>query len=491
MIPSINLISQLVRALSVKRAQEEKDRLYLGQLLHSIDYSLKCDWKLFCGLSNQYNIDQDEQLNQIWDSFESAQNTEKLSIMYLYQCVNEDNPVAYQNFIQRLLMSQTLELISKPNMIAYFVSLLLPNQFRYVPHPSGPQGIWYEFKTSIGIWQSLESDIFMSKIVSACKNKYSDLIIYYKYQLLRDNLNEYQIKQLNLIVRYLNQALKLMLTVSYHKEILTYLQEICLDCHIIEKLDKNQHIMKFTNGTYDLNTGQFKHHYSDDFCSLSTNFSFTKLVTDSEQLVNDFLWKVFPIYSTRKLALTMMSQCLHGRPLDTSQRKCFVWRADENSGCQELLQLFKLTLGDYCQIIEGNRLADIKEDTLNPYIELSNCHGARAVIINFDDEKVKLSQMIVGPCLYDDTLKYRKLYHSQVQMPIQFQLILVGNDYCHSRCDLVHIEDEDCPYQELNFTSKFVDKPTGSYEFKSDPNIIKKLPLWTSAFMSILLNHVN
>ena len=85
-----------------------------------------------------------------------------------------------------------------------------------------------------------------------------------------------------------------------------------------------------------------------------------------------------------------------------------------------------------------------------------------------------------------DKIQCRDLYKGAVEFKPQFKLILTCND-------LPKIRSSDGGtwrrLRVVEFTSKFVDDPKESNEFKRDENLSQKMENWKETFMGILIEH--
>jgi hypothetical protein len=147
-------------------------------------------------------------------------------------------------------------------------------------------------------------------------------------------------------------------------------------------------------------------------------------------------------------------------------------------------------MGDYCRIIPGHNLNRSRVSKQNPYIEFSACQGVRAVVLDYDDETcMTLNGDVIDALLYKDSLEYRQIYHNEEEVTVQFKLFIVG-DNIQLINPKVLSESSNEPVEVISCISKFVDEPELPYEFKIDEHIGNKLPVWRSAFMSILLEMI-
>ncbi len=151
--------SLLMRCLAPHRAQNSKDVMRLGQLLYNINPALKTDWQSFWSLSNQYQIGQWE---TIWDSFCETEDIDTTPLTLLYQWANQDNPIAYQNYIRELLIS-AIHSISTLDGISRLIDLILPGQ--YICTSLKPV-TWWGFNSKTRLWKQISDSELMSGIRS-------------------------------------------------------------------------------------------------------------------------------------------------------------------------------------------------------------------------------------------------------------------------------------------------------------------------------------
>jgi len=129
----------------------------------------------------------------------------------------------------------------------------------------------------------------INKIIHELSIDYEKLSLYYCLNIEKTN----NIDFINKSYEYGKIAFKLKRNNNFKNNILKECIKLYYDDTFIEKLDKNNNLLHFLNGVYDLQSNELREGSPDDFISLSTNINFIQELNndfhEKVDLVNEFL----------------------------------------------------------------------------------------------------------------------------------------------------------------------------------------------------------
>jgi len=253
-----------------------------------------------------------------------------------------------------------------------------------------------------------------------------------------------------------------------------------------DKLDENPFLIGFNNGVYDLETHEFRDGKPDDFISMSTHKDFIPLDKSSIEYkkVIEMIKKIQPDDEIREYLLLELASVLEGV---NETEKFRIWTGTGGNGKSKLIELLLDACGEYCtkfpiSLLTGKRA---RSNAATP--EVMDSKGKRFAYMEEPNEGEKINCGLMKEYTGGDRIKGRGLYISDMtEFKPQFKLFLLCNDL-----------PEVPPYDNgvwrrmevIHFSSRFVDNPKESNEFKKDGKLSQKIKHWGEAFMGILIEY--
>ena len=204
---------------------------------------------------------------------------------------------------------------------------------------------WYEFKDHR--WQediTLKNFSLRGFISNGLVTLYNKVTIYYRNNKDVINSDKKQEKIRNII--------KTLKTSSVKNSIMTELEEIFIthnDKKFVDKLDRNQYLLGFNNGIYDLQKFEFRDGKQSDYISLTTGYDYKHNNSENYNDMMKFLEDVLPIKDDFTYLMTYLSIGLIGNLLELFT----IFSGNGRNGKSKLIELIKLTFGEYFVAVES------------------------------------------------------------------------------------------------------------------------------------------
>lgn len=119
---------------------------------------------------------------------------------------------------------------------------------------------------------------------------------------------------------------------------------------LYEKDDNmNDHLIAFTNGTYDPKTNEIMID-SESKCTIhGTGYMYQDSDTETIKEVNQLIEMIFPDKKESEYVISAISYCLKSY---NPEQVFFIWKGEENSGMELLIELISYTLGEYFNTLD-------------------------------------------------------------------------------------------------------------------------------------------
>lgn len=254
-----------------------------------------------------------------------------------------------------------------------------------------------------------------------------------------------------------------------------------------ETLDTNVFLIGLANGVYDLSSNLFRSSKPDDFVHLSTKNSFLLYNWDQPIIIEimDFLKKVFPDQIIRNYVLKLFASFMDGN----IDEQFFIFTGTGSNGKSKLVELFQLSLGDYCGTLPVSLITGKRTPSASATPELARMKGKRLGILHESNVTDVINLGLIKAISGGDNMYTRALHSDPIEFRPTFQLLLLCNDkpkridsYDYATWRRIIV---------ITFRSSFLDipDPNNPFHFKKDKYLHTKLPLWKEAFFWILTQH--
>ena len=248
-------------------------------------------------------------------------------------------------------------------------------------------------------------------------------------------------------------------------------------------LNSKKHVIPFSNGVYDLLTNTFRETQKSDYINLTMGYPYNVTVHNEE--VYSFLEQVLPISSVRNFVLKKMSECLNG-DIPNTNFLMFIGDTGAN-GKSQLLNLMKLTMGDFGEKVEVTLLTRKRNNANEANTEKIKLMNKRFAFLSEPEDGEKINIGLLKELTSSEDIVARGLYQDSVSFVMEAKLFLACNE-------LPEIKGEDTALwrriRVIDFPSRFVDEPKDENEYPIDrtlPSRMREDVTWRQTFMNILL----
>jgi P4 family phage/plasmid primase-like protien len=251
----------------------------------------------------------------------------------------------------------------------------------------------------------------------------------------------------------------------------------------LKKLDSNNSLIGFDNGVYDLNTFQFREGKATDYISLSVNYDYTEKHTEKYNELLQFLQDIQPNKEEREYMLTYLSIGLVGNLLELFT----ILTGCGRNGKSKLVELLKVTLGDYFGSVQSQLFTRPRPDANSPDPGLLSLAKKRIIIASEPEKNSKLNSGFIKFITGRDSTTLRNCHsNDMVDFTAKFITLLICNDI--PDCD-----DIDNAFSKrlrcINFPTEFVTEPVKPNQKKINVNINQNFDCWKLDFMLLLIDY--
>jgi P4 family phage/plasmid primase-like protien len=335
---------------------------------------------------------------------------------------------------------------------------------------------WYFFNTSI--WKRDKESLELRKKISNLSQHFNKIKLHY------EKTNNDAIKN-NILVKNIKSLITKLYKPGFEDDIIKGAKRYYDDEYFINKLNSKKYLIPFTNGVFDLLKNEFRMTNKDDYVNLTVNYHYDQNVNNQE--VHKFLKEVLPDSNDRDYVLKRMSDCLNG-DYDNTYLLMFTGHTGAN-GKSQLLNLMKLTMGDFGEKVEVTLLTRKRNNANEANSEKIKLMGKRFAFLSEPDDGDKINGGLLKEFTSTEPIVARGLYQESVSFVMQAKLFFACNE-------LPEIKGEDTALwrrlRVVNFPSRFVEEPTKIGEYKIDRSIPSKMNsdiTWRQTFLNILIEY--
>ena len=250
-----------------------------------------------------------------------------------------------------------------------------------------------------------------------------------------------------------------------------------------KKLDSDIYLIGFNNGVFDLRNFEFREGKPEDFLTLSVGYDFTNNYSDKYLDLLSFLEDIQPNKEERDYMLTYLSIGLLGNMLELFT----ILTGSGRNGKSKLVELLKLTLGDYFGSVQSQLFTRPRPDANSPDPGLLSLTKKKIVIASEPEKNSKLNSGFIKFITGRDSTTLRNCHsNDMIDFTAKFITLLICNDI--PECD-----DLDSAFSKrlrcINFPTEFVLDPKENNQKKINPNINENFEYWKNDFMLLLIEY--
>jgi P4 family phage/plasmid primase-like protien len=363
-------------------------------------------------------------------------------------------------------------LTGKSSQFAEIIYYYYENDYMY-----GEDENWYVYKNHKWENTGKKNNELRYNMQPKLKKLYSDLYSYYK----ENDYDKNKIKSIKNIMNGFGDT-------NLKNNIMTELIDIYTvkknpDKKFTLKLDSNNNLIGFDNGVFDLTTFEFREGKPEDFISLTVGYNYQEQYTEKYNDLLQFLEEIQPNKDERDYMLTYLSIGLIGNQLELFT----ILTGSGRNGKSKLIELLKLTLGDYFGSVQSQMFTRPRPDANSPDPGLLSLMKKRIVMASEPEKNSKLNSGFIKFITGRDSTTLRNCHsNDMIDFTAKFITLLICNDI--PDCD-----DMDNAFSKrlrcVNFPTEFVNDPIKENQKKIDVNINKNFEYWKLDFMLLLIKY--
>jgi P4 family phage/plasmid primase-like protien len=251
----------------------------------------------------------------------------------------------------------------------------------------------------------------------------------------------------------------------------------------VKNLDSNNYLIGFKNGVYDLKTFCFRDGNPNDFISMTVDYDYQEKHTDKYDDLLKFLHDVQPNKEEYEYMMTYLSIGLIGNILELFT----ILTGCGRNGKSKLIELLKITFGDYFGSVESQLFTRPRPDANSPDPGLLSLARKKIVIASEPEKNEKLNSGFIKFLTGRDSTTLRNCHQNKmVDFSANFITLLICNNI--PDCD-----DIDNAFSKrlrcINFPTEFITDPTKENQKKIDVNINENFKYWKMDFMLLLIEY--
>jgi P4 family phage/plasmid primase-like protien len=250
-----------------------------------------------------------------------------------------------------------------------------------------------------------------------------------------------------------------------------------------KKLDSNNYLIGFENGVYNLKTFEFREGKHDDYITMTVGYNYQEKHTKKYEELLNFLKDIQPNKEEREYMLTYLSIGLIGNQLELFT----ILTGSGRNGKSKLIELLKITLGDYFGSVQSQMFTRPRPDANSPDPGLLSLMKKRIIMASEPEKNSKLNSGFIKFITGRDSTTLRNCHsNDMIDFTANFITLLICNDI--PDCD-----DIDNAFSKrlrcLNFPTEFVNEPTKENQKKINVNINENFEYWKTDFILLLIEY--
>lgn len=465
----------LVDLLCAGRADSYNDWIAVGWCLRNIDHRLLEKWVEFSKKSSKFVEGECEKL---WNYMRQEGACLRLGTLHMW--AKNDNPEKYNELMQVDL--RELIKVSRSGTeydVAKVVEKLYDHQFLY----DSRNKLWYYFDSHR--WHLTNDGIALKrKLPTEVVNAYRLQISTY-CGIAAQSQDTDEKERLDKLVEDLQAIIKKLKRASFQSSVMVECAMLFEVDKIDEKMDSNPHLIGFENGTYDLNSLEFREGRPEDYLSMTTGNNYVEYDSNNIHVadINLFMQQVLRCEPVREYVMRLLASFLHG---GHREERFHVWTGSGSNGKSKCLDLFQQSFGEYCCTLPIALLTQKRGASNAASPELSRAKCKRFASLQEPGENERLNIGLMKEMTGGDKLYARGLYREGTEFKPQFKMVLTCN-----HLPLVPSDDGGTwrRIRVVKFDSRFCENPdpTKPNEFPIDVDLSQKFEDWKEIFMSMLI----
>jgi len=277
-------------------------------------------------------------------------------------------------------------------------------------------------------------------------------------------------------------------TTGFKSNLMRECKELFFDEQFTKKVDSTKTLIAFNNGVMDLADFTFRAGKPEDYISFSTEIDYEEDKKYYEYQdwpkIDKFICQVIPDPEVRTYFMNHLATCLVG---GNQTQKFHILTGSGSNGKSMLMNLTSKALGDYAAVVPIALFTQKRAGSGAAAPEVIRLKGRRFVTMQEPDEKVALNTGLMKLVSSGEKMYARDLFKSGCEFEVQAKFHLACNDKPE-----VNATDGGTWRRlvVINYTSKFVDKPSEPHHFPIDEAIQYAVTSneWAKPFLNYLIH---
>jgi P4 family phage/plasmid primase-like protien len=509
-----------LECLSTSRADNFTEWMEVGWCLHNIDSSEEMfnTWMEFSAKSPKFSANNTERLRMDWvTNWRRPEMSSSLKMGSLHHWARADSPEKYKAIIEDDIINYIIYKIDvTPTHIARLMRRLYGDMYKYAV--IGRKTEWYEFKENT--WRRLAQGIEIRNRISIDITELNDKararIRRPMFEATAEKDEMTKIIEEQRMKRLINLEKQLYAT-AFKENVMKEAAGLFYEDDFMEKLNCDPYLIGTANGVIELHhdTGKrigqgpsqepvyttlARHGRAEDHVS----FQVGRQAPDLDAIVylpydprtvacdpihaeiDDFFSKVFPDADLRAYMWRLLASCLEG----ANKEQCYyIWVGVGGNGKSKLVELMRMTLGDYVTSLQATALTRKRPDAGSANPEIIAIRNKRFIYLQEPDEKEPLNTSRMKQFSGEDMVEARGLFEDQTRFKVAGKLHMMCN-----RLPPIQSMDRGTwrRIRVIPFVSKFVEPDSKEIDpakniYPRDDYLDAKMLRWRSAFLSKLV----
>jgi P4 family phage/plasmid primase-like protien len=475
----------------------------VGWALANKNKGLFIAWLAFSAQSSEFTMDKVDDLRVMWNDFENN-NKHGLTQRSILYWVHQDAPEKFKEIRDKSIDYQLDLSIRNMNMfnagknqnygcgdtdIAKILNMMYKQDFACAGIKADK---WYRFSNHR--WVEDECGTTLRKGISGdLRDLYRIKADEMSDKICHGNLPDDKLKIQESISNKIVDILTRLSSTTHKDHILKEARELFYDANtkFVDLLDSKPYLMCFNNGVIDFKEKVFRKGRAEDYLEKSTNINYVPLDRKRDAVVineiNDFMVKLFPLEKLRNYMWEHFASILIGVNLN---QKLHMYIGGGENGKSVLTDLLSQCLGDYCSTVPLSLITQARQKQGQASPDIVALKGLRLALMQepSKDDRINDGAMKeLTSCV--EPIKGRNLFSTPITFIPQCKIVICSNNFMkvnsqdHGTWRRIAVAD---------FMSLFTEKPAegdneNPYQYKKDPTLKERFPVWREVFMAMLV----
>ena len=413
----------MIDILSDERAKDRNEWIKIGWIINNISNGAHEGLDIWIKFSKRCSEQFKNGGKSICINEWRQMETKDLGIGTLKYMAKIDNHEQYDIIMKKYMAKYYIDDKDNIKNTHYDVASALLQKYgdEYICGSLEPKEVWYRFDKNV--WREMSRGFEIYKKINVLAEDYTLINI----ELFKKSFQDKRFEQLSSECRKLINNLK---TRPFKMNVMQEAKFLFYDEYFSRRLDKNNRLLAFKNGVYDLDTYTFRHGIPTDYLSTEMGVNFNIELHDSHPKVlklKKYLEEVFTNDSVREYFINSSSFILVG---GNEYKELPFWSGQAgNNGKSVTEELFKHVFGRYSINFPTTLITGKRTNSSAATPELVRLkYGARVGFFQEPEKHDVLNIGLLKELTGNDSIFIRGLYEKGEDIIPMFTPIVVCNE---------------------------------------------------------------